>query len=249
MDTVYACERLHPSYETSYKLMTVSRPVTTYSGQGVTKKGVHANDHTIIYSEEKPFWYDGEYEKGMEKAPIKIKCDRRHKLDKASRLNYAKQYTVEYNVKVWFIGSVEKDFLWQLTTDYNAANPPLQSRGVPPVPAQTFSHAQGGAPLIGFNPYPPATESGSSQWTSTASTQLVSQATQWDNERPHSSRSTSGRGGGGGYSRPPASHDNAGGASGYEEPQASDYTNERAFGSYPAEDEEDDENGDLYSAN
>jgi hypothetical protein len=72
----------------------------TYSRQGVKKKGVHANHHTIIYT-EKPVLSRGERDKGLTKKPIKvIPSSPRHKLDNFSRLNYAKTYIVEYNVKV-----------------------------------------------------------------------------------------------------------------------------------------------------
>ena len=73
----------------------------TYGGQGVLKKGVHAKHHTAIYSGEEARVFKGEKEKGMTKRPIRITTSSpRHKLDKASRLNYARVYTVEYNVKV-----------------------------------------------------------------------------------------------------------------------------------------------------
>ena len=75
-------------------------PIMTYSGQGVKKRGVHASHHTIIYT-DKPIISKGEKEKGLTKKPIKIiPSSPRHKLDRYSRLNYAKTYTVEYNVKV-----------------------------------------------------------------------------------------------------------------------------------------------------
>ncbi|KAG4432907.1 hypothetical protein IFR05_011600 [Cadophora sp. M221] len=86
-------------------------PINTYSRQGVTKKGIIAEDHTIIYSEKKAI--------------------HRHKLDERSRLNYAKHYTVEYNVKVCLIGKVDKTSEWQLNADYNAMHPPLTE---PPIP-------------------------------------------------------------------------------------------------------------------
>lgn len=46
----------------------------------------------------------------------------REKLDKTSRMNYAKVYTVEHNVKVYFIGEIySKD--WNiLVEDYNRIN-------------------------------------------------------------------------------------------------------------------------------
>jgi hypothetical protein len=73
----------------------------TYNGQGVRKRGVHAEHHAIIYSGKKPVAFRGEKEKGLQMRSIKVSPDNpRHKLDDASRLNYAKTYTVEYNVKV-----------------------------------------------------------------------------------------------------------------------------------------------------
>jgi hypothetical protein len=73
----------------------------TYSGQGVNKSGVHAKHHAIIYSGKKPIALKGEKDKGLRMRSIKVTPDNpRHKLDDASRLNYAKCYTVEYNVKV-----------------------------------------------------------------------------------------------------------------------------------------------------
>jgi hypothetical protein len=63
---------------------------------------------------------------------IKVTPDNsRHKLDDASRLNYAKTYTVEYNVKVWFIGKISSDSEWQIRSDYNRIHPPLDIKGVP----------------------------------------------------------------------------------------------------------------------
>jgi hypothetical protein len=79
----------------------------TYNGQGVRKRGVHAEHHAIIYSGKKPVAFRGEKEKGLQMRSIKVTPDNpRHKLDDASRLNYAKTYTVEYNVKVVSPGTV-----------------------------------------------------------------------------------------------------------------------------------------------
>jgi hypothetical protein len=104
----------------------------TYGGQGVNKRGVHARHHTIIHT-GKPIAFRGEKEKGLTKKPIRVEpAGPRHKLDSASRLDYAKPYTVEYNVKVWFIGKIHSNSEWQLGTDYNRVNPPLSTRGSPP---------------------------------------------------------------------------------------------------------------------
>ena len=68
--------------------------------------------------------------------PIKfIPESARHKLLPASRLNYAKLYTVECNVKVWFIGRIHKDSEHQLLADYNIVHPPLTYLGM--IPAST----------------------------------------------------------------------------------------------------------------
>lgn len=44
----------------------------------------------------------------MTKRPIRVKQYGSHKLDRASRLNYAKIYTIEYHVKAWFVGEIRE---------------------------------------------------------------------------------------------------------------------------------------------
>jgi len=98
----------------------------TYSGQGTTKKGVHADDHAIIYT-SRPTLLRGEMP--LSKQPIKVKPDTiEHKLDPASRLNYAKVYTIEHNVKVWCIGRIHRDDEWKLISAYNNDHPPIKQR-------------------------------------------------------------------------------------------------------------------------
>jgi len=118
----------------------------TYSGQGTLKWGVHAKDHAVIYT-DKPVIFDGEEEKGLTMKSIKVSADSpRHKLTNASRLNYAKPYTVEYNVKVWFVGKVDKESEWQFVTNYNRVHAPIETKGLtlPPNPDETYMCAQGG---------------------------------------------------------------------------------------------------------
>jgi hypothetical protein len=75
-------------------------PINTYSSRGTLKNGVHAEHHAIIYTDE-PEYFEGEWERGLTRPPIRMTPDQpRHKLQRGSRLNYAKTYTVEYNVKV-----------------------------------------------------------------------------------------------------------------------------------------------------
>ena len=123
----------------------------TYSGQGVNKKGVKAEDHTIIYT-DRPIRRSGEKDKGLTRKAIRVKpAGSRHKLDEASRLNYAKLYTVEYNVKVWFIGKIHEDSEWQLSADYNQVHPPMPARGTRPVetPDYVYEYTGGGTGGVG----------------------------------------------------------------------------------------------------
>ncbi|KAH6719511.1 hypothetical protein BKA61DRAFT_474535, partial [Leptodontidium sp. MPI-SDFR-AT-0119] len=192
-------------------------PINTYNGQGTMKKGVHAKHHTIVYSEDKPVAFSGEKKKGMVKAPIKIKCGQRHKLDRASRMNYTKQYTVEYNVKVWFIGQVDPKSQNQLIADYNKAHPLLQPREASPLAEDTFSYAQGGESSSTINQSSQQATYHLSQ-TSQApsmSPENSAQGTGWDNRRPGSSRSTTSGRGFGSNTHGSGLYDNRGGPSNY----------------------------------
>lgn len=101
-------------------------PILTYGGQGCTKWGVHAEDHAVIYWKSYPGLFDGE---DITKKSIRVEItDPSHKLDPASRLNYAKVYTVEHNVKVHFIGQVAKSYEQKVVDDYKRTHPPLADR-------------------------------------------------------------------------------------------------------------------------
>ncbi len=133
------------------------------------KKGVQAKHHAVIYTGDKaPSLIKGEKDKGLDKKPIRMKPDgSRHKLHFASRLNYAKLYTVEYNVKVWFIGRIEERSAVQLETDYNRIHS-ARKDATPPVSEDTFSHASGGEPSnsggnTAYNEYSQAQASGSGE--------------------------------------------------------------------------------------
>ncbi|ESZ94921.1 hypothetical protein SBOR_4713 [Sclerotinia borealis F-4128] len=127
-------------------------PIMTYGLQGTNKKGVHAKHHAIIYTDQ-PTMIQGEKEKGLRKQPIKVIPDAsRERLQAASRLNYAKVYTVEHNVKVWFIGKLTKESESHVVTDYNIVCPPIGvGRRAPnreAAPNNTLSFAPG----YGSNP-------------------------------------------------------------------------------------------------
>lgn len=96
------------------------RPILTYGRQGTGKWGVNPEDHAIIYTGDRPpQQLNGEAT--LKKAPIKmISKNPRHKLEPASRINYAKIYTVEHNVKVCFIGWIAEESVRRLMTDFDA---------------------------------------------------------------------------------------------------------------------------------
>jgi uncharacterized membrane protein YgcG len=116
----------------------------TYGGRGTAKPGVHPEDHAIIYTVPgRPLPTEGEAQ--LTRLPICVKpYTPEHKLTSASRLNYAKVYTVEYNVKVWFIGRIHPDSEWLLTAAYNDVHPPLMPRGSNPFGAQSYPQAASG---------------------------------------------------------------------------------------------------------
>jgi hypothetical protein len=114
----------------------------TYGGLGTAKYGCHTEDHAIIYSTEFPILQKDEGELGY--PPIFCKMKEGHQLDSASRLNFAKVYTVEHNVKTQFIGQVADEYEQSVVSSYNKAQPPLPNR----TPASDFvaTERSGGYP-------------------------------------------------------------------------------------------------------
>jgi hypothetical protein len=95
-------------------------PINTYNSQGLLKKGLTREDceaHAIIYmSGTAPFATDEET-RLMTKKPIKVAATfLDQKLNKMSRLNFGKPYSVEWNVKVMDIGKVAEDSIPYLET-------------------------------------------------------------------------------------------------------------------------------------
>lgn len=114
------------------------RPILTYQRQATTKWGVKPDDHAIIYTgSSAPREIEGE-------APLKLRSIRvlpntpRDKLEKESRINYAKIYTVEHNVKVHFIGHVDPKFQHKFVTDFDATW--MKKRQMSPVPQDYSSY-------------------------------------------------------------------------------------------------------------
>ncbi|KAF2453993.1 hypothetical protein BDY21DRAFT_354755 [Lineolata rhizophorae] len=91
-------------------------PIATYGGQGCSKPGVKVADHAVIFSGDPtttpPTSLSNEGE--FTKRPIRVELGRNvdpeeFALDPMSRINFAKAYTVEHNVKVIGIGVVAEE--------------------------------------------------------------------------------------------------------------------------------------------
>jgi hypothetical protein len=142
------------------------RPILTYGHEGLTRHGVNPEDHAVVYSSKQqgPRILAGE-ERLITKRPVRIDLDNpAHKLDPTSRLNYAKIYTVEHNVKVLFIGRVANKYKQEVTTTFNAAHPPLNSGSSHNAhqnnsPEQAFSHAHQTEPSYPVTDLPTSTGS------------------------------------------------------------------------------------------
>lgn len=105
------------------------RPIQTYNGQGAAKPGLIKNQHAIIFTGSRapePKHDEGPdpsnpLEQGM-RPSIRVKQKvYKEKLDKMSRLNYRKIYTVEHNVKVRDFGEVHKDYEERLVSNFYSA--------------------------------------------------------------------------------------------------------------------------------
>ncbi|KAK6602332.1 hypothetical protein H4I95_07434 [Botrytis cinerea] len=104
----------------------VCLPIMTYEGRATSKPGVHADEHAIIYTTPVPKLIENEDGTKMTYRPVKmIPESNRHKLEAASRINYHKIYTVDYNVKVWFIGIIDRGSEQTVRETFDQAHPPL----------------------------------------------------------------------------------------------------------------------------
>jgi hypothetical protein len=92
--------------------------------QATTKRGVKAEDHAIIWTREHardqpPREISREAKLVLRPVEV-IPRTPRDKLQKESRLNYAKIYTIEHNVKVVFIGDVAPSSQHNFVADHDA---------------------------------------------------------------------------------------------------------------------------------
>jgi hypothetical protein len=93
--------------------------IFTYSRQGVGKSGVDPSAHAVIFMKNStPTIARGEPK--MTKKPIAVvPVSPDKKLDPMSRINFAKIYTVEHNVKVKHIGKVDEEYVHTLMGYYS----------------------------------------------------------------------------------------------------------------------------------
>ena len=107
-DTRCACEKfLSPAEDKS--LILHSR-ISTYGDRGTAKSLVEQSEHAIIYTGDKAPTKLPE-EKNLTKDPMQVVPVGGHHLEDLSRVNFAKQYPVEHNVKVLEVGRVASHHL------------------------------------------------------------------------------------------------------------------------------------------
>ena len=116
-------------------------PINTYSNKGTAKPGVIKANHAIIYNHDStPRTSDDERpaigERGM-LSPIRVRgCLQSDRCHPMARINFARTYTVEHNVKVYHFGNVLKDDLsvlmeqWQRVLQAEAARA-IQGQSTP----------------------------------------------------------------------------------------------------------------------
>lgn len=104
----------------------IALPIINYTKLKPMKPSQQKSHAIIFTSDEAP---EPQPEEKRLLQPIRIlPINRRQKLDSAARLNYAKLYTIEHNVKVWFIGQVHPKSEHQLVKDYNSIHQLLPDR-------------------------------------------------------------------------------------------------------------------------
>jgi hypothetical protein len=100
--------------------LLISRPIVTYGHKGAIKGGLRHADHAVIYTGDSP----PEALLGepfLVRGPIQVlPKTSRDRLARESRINYAKIYTVEHNVKVAFVGQISEGSKRQFVLDFDS---------------------------------------------------------------------------------------------------------------------------------
>ncbi|KAF1816356.1 hypothetical protein P152DRAFT_120517 [Eremomyces bilateralis CBS 781.70] len=103
-------------------------PIQTYEGRGVSKPSVNKSHHCIAFTsqkapEEHPSEAPSAWDTGGMRKPIRIITrSKTESLVIMSRLNYAKVYTVEHNVKSYDFGNVAEGYLHRLSASFKAVS-------------------------------------------------------------------------------------------------------------------------------
>jgi hypothetical protein len=103
------CVSIASAYVGKQTMLKINRPILTYGNQGTAKPGIKYKDHAIIYTgRQVPEKLKGE--RTLVKKPVRMEnYAEKDKLNKASRVNYRKVYTIEHNIRVCFIRKIHKD--------------------------------------------------------------------------------------------------------------------------------------------
>lgn len=86
--------------------MRVQRPILTYGGRGLSKPGVVASEHALVYTGKvPPKLLDSDA--GIMEIALRIDpVSNEDTLTETSRINLAKVYTIEHNLKVKPVGTI-----------------------------------------------------------------------------------------------------------------------------------------------
>jgi hypothetical protein len=97
----------------------MNSPIQTYKGRATTRPGIFASDHGVIHTSPKaPNLLPREY---LNKYSIKVLFSGDELLEPESRVNYARPYAVEHNVKVLDVGMVLESHRYLIVAYFDMA--------------------------------------------------------------------------------------------------------------------------------
>lgn len=89
-------------------------PIRTYSGKATSQEGTQAQEHAAVIPIGGHIQFHPE-EEHLKRSPIQLKLEDPHlSIDPMSRINFARVYTVEYNLKVRNVGRVISESIKQM---------------------------------------------------------------------------------------------------------------------------------------
>ncbi|KAI9889305.1 MAG: hypothetical protein M1814_005612 [Vezdaea aestivalis] len=116
-------------------------PVSTYRGQGALKHGIRKQNHAMLY---KQFCFEApKDEERMTKTPIEmIPTDPGEKWHPASRIDFGRLHTVQYNIPIRDVGMVHPDQIYLIGKYYRDTHfPRKRNSWRPPLPRSDLSNA------------------------------------------------------------------------------------------------------------